>query len=186
MINRIFLIVDKYEINLHRVKEELPTLFSFREADQNDINNMQKEYPGELTQRKIEILKRRVVAPKQRVYICTTVDKKIAGYFCVSEEDTYESGLKCSISVKESEIYFFDDYVFKKHRNQSIQAYAIDYRVNVYKEKKQNGTVCIYANNKASIRNYLSRGANYQKSYFAIRPMRVVFSFNRKIHIKTM
>lgn len=141
----------------------------------DDLKQIQKEYSNEFCEYKYRTLKNRIQDKMKRVYVVKERNK-IAGYFCVSYNETYESGIKIFIPVDNASCYLFDDYVLKKYRGRGIHKFSVLARIkNCKKDEKVYAIVNIYRNNEKSRRNYQKLGFNRYISYYYIPLFKKLF-----------
>lgn len=162
ILNRIHLRADVYTKKIDEIDFKGNTSFALMTA--KDISNLRNSFPDEISEAKARILKKRLEDINKKVFKAFK-EGEIAGYFCISTEDTFEKGVKQFITVDAESAYLFDDYVFLKYRGTGIHKDSIAFR-NYYSGcmGKKNSCVCIYSTNIKSINNYKKTGYKFEYS----------------------
>lgn len=163
-------IIDQYQLTLLVDSKKIYYQGSLSEVKFefckiNDIEEMRNNYKDEFSERKYELYKKRI-NDKDKIIIIIKINEEICGYCNISLVSQYESGIAKYILVNKNEAYFYDDYVFKKYRGESIQRMSILYRLEIAKSLKRRVVyVNIYRNNKPSLASYKKVGFEIIREY---------------------
>ena len=154
----------------------------FRKMRQEDLEELLRMFPKEISERKYNILKDRLSEDGREAFVAVTSQGDTpAGYFCTAVADTYVGGVKEILSVPAGTVYLFDDYVFERYRGRRLHGLSIRFRMERYQQRGcTRALVCIYATNDTSINSYQQSGFQYVGSETRIVPL------GRTIHSKEL
>lgn len=162
VINKIIIFEYIYKSELEFIDDiKISDDIEFSEMTEKDIDNLKYTLGKEITDYKIEILKKRIDENGVKVFVLKEYSDVI-GYCSLSFIDYKENGINKTIKIDYNQAYFFDDYICKKYRGKGLHYYSIIKRCEyAFKNGKSEGISCIYSWNKSSIINF--ERANFKK-----------------------
>lgn len=101
------------------------------EADEDKLAELKATYPRELSQRKYQILLERLNVPSEKCWLISDGHGNLCGYCHLAFKSTLNARINHLVEVGRAQAYFFDDYVFKKHRGKGLHAASIAQRMEI-------------------------------------------------------
>jgi GNAT superfamily N-acetyltransferase len=132
---------------------------SLVEANESNLAELKATYPNEFTQRKYDILSARLQSPHEVCWLIKTAKGRWAGYCHAAFDDTINARINHLVRVGPEQVYFFDDYVFKRRRGRGLHAFSIGARINLLREQGITEVlITISKNNHPSIASFRKFG----------------------------
>lgn len=149
--------------------------FDFSVMSKEDINNLKYVLGKEITDYKIDILRKRLDEDDVKVF-SVKEDSGVIGYCCLSFKDYKENGINKIIHINEKQAYFFDDYICKRYRGMGLHYYTIIKRSEYAIDNgKEEGISLIYSWNKGSSVNFKKAEFVKVKKFIYIKIIKKLF-----------
>jgi len=100
-------------------------------AGEDNLTELKAAYPRELSQRKFQILLERLKVPSEKCWLISDAQGNLCGYCHLAFESTLNARINHLVHVGREQAYFFDDYVFKKHRGKGLHAASVAMRMEI-------------------------------------------------------
>jgi L-amino acid N-acyltransferase YncA len=156
--------------------------FSLCRMTIEDLELIYRLYPEEISSKKYQILKKRIIdINKKEVipYVVKDDDNNIYGYYHLSFTNTFDSTINTFVQVDKNSAYLFDDYTFREFRGMGSHSYSILSRLEQARELGyKNAIVNILKGNKFSEKSYSKFGFKryIEYIYVHIGPLKKTFT----------
>lgn len=129
-------------------------------ADKEQLQALGRQYRRELSRHKQGLLVQRLREPGQHCWVILADDGTPAGYCHLATQSTLNARINHMVRVAPHQAYFYDDYVFKKHRGKGLHTFATARRSEIAAAKGiTEGLTTITSSNAPSIASYAKFGA---------------------------
>ena len=134
--------------------------FQVVEADIDKIDHMKALYPALLSDGKYQVLVDRLKQTTERCYVIEDEQGAVYGYAHMALDDHVNTRINHLVRVSESQVYLFDDHIFKPHRRRGLHAFSIASRLRIAASIGKSQAITIISRpNTASIASYQKFGS---------------------------
>ena len=137
------------------VSSPLDAEFQLVEADIDKVHQMKTLYPALLSDGKYRVLLDRLEQTTERCYVIQDEQGAVYGYAHMALDDHINTRISHRVRVSDSQVYLFDDHIFKPHRRRGLHAYSIASRLRLAASMgRAEAITTISRTNTASIASY--------------------------------
>ncbi|MEN1760645.1 GNAT family N-acetyltransferase [Anoxynatronum sibiricum] len=137
ILGRVYLRTHVYRVKLKHVAP-VPGDEGLKLSEMNHrlFQRMIQAYPDEILPEKLDKLAERLKKEtKERVYVVMDAAEQILGYYCLAFRETYDESMEYLVPDEAGNVFLFDGYTFKQHRNRGAQKYATQALLELGKKK---------------------------------------------------
>jgi hypothetical protein len=150
-----------------------PPGYRLVEADEARLSELKATYPKELSDRKLGILRARIGSQDERCWLITDADGTLCGYCHLTLASTLNARINHFVEVGASQAYFFDDFVFKRHRGRGLHGFSIARRLEILQGLGRTEVlITIRKDNKASLASFWKFGPRRRHRLVYLPPLR--------------
>lgn len=157
---------------------------SLEDATEAVLDQMRRDYPDDLNERKHGLLVERLQHPADRTLVIRDEHGEPCGYCHLTYGDTENARIHLRLRVKPTQAYFWDDHVFIAHRRKGLHTFSIARRLEILAaEGTAEGLTMISRKNTASRASYGAFGARRTRQHVFLKDRQRTLTFPTWVEI---
>ncbi len=163
-------VLDTYVFPVQGPRPKVDPSRTLEDATEAVLDQMRRDYPDDLNERKHRLLVERLQHPADRTLVIRDEHGEPCGYCHLTYGDTENARIHLRLRVSPRQAYFWDDHVFVAHRRRGLHAFSIARRLELLAEEgKVRGVTMISRKNKASRASYAAFGARRTRQHVFLK-----------------
>ncbi|OLT17220.1 hypothetical protein BJF80_03340 [Serinicoccus sp. CUA-874] len=177
-------VLDTYVFPVHGPGPAPDPARSLEDATEEVLDQMRRDYPDDLNERKHALLVERLSHPADRTLVIRDEHGEPCGYCHITTGDTENARIHLRLRVGRRQAYLWDDHVFIAHRRRGLHAFSIARRLELLAEDgRTQGVTMISRKNTASRASYGAFGARRTRQHVFLKDRQRTLTFPTWVEI---